>query len=78
MTHGRLRSKMDMLVEALDGQVTEHHRFLLKMHLDHIEFLADQIQNLDEEIQIRMVPFHVQSSLIQTIPGISNISRLQS
>jgi len=74
ITHGRLRSKMDLLVEALDGRVTGHHRFLLKMHLDHIEFLADQIQNLDEEIQIRMVPFHVQSSLIQTIPGISNIS----
>ncbi|MDF0594325.1 hypothetical protein P0O24_12120 [Methanotrichaceae archaeon M04Ac] len=43
MTHGRLRSKMDLLVEALDGRVTGHHRFLLKMHLDHIEFLADQI-----------------------------------
>lgn len=74
MTHCSLRSKMDMLVEAPDGRVTDHHRFLLRMHLDHTEFLAEQIQNLDEEIQIRMVPFHVQSSLIQTTPGISNIS----
>jgi len=48
MTSGKLRSKVDQLVEALDGKVTEHHRFLLKMHLEHVEFLAQQVQKLDE------------------------------
>lgn len=74
MTNGSLRKKVDQLVEALDGRVTEHHRFLLKMHLENIEFLAKQVQKLDEEIQKRMVPFHFEYRMIQTIPGISEVS----
>jgi transposase len=71
MVHGKLRNKIDQLVEALNGKLTDHHRFLLKHHLENIAFMAEQIQELDEEIAKRMIPFQRESNLIQTIPGIS-------
>jgi len=72
MVHGKLRSKIDQLVEALNGKLTDHHRFLLKIHLENIAFMAEQIQELDEEIQKRMIPFQKEAKLIQTIPGINS------
>jgi predicted RNA-binding protein with EMAP domain len=57
MVYGKFRSKTDQLVEALNGKLTYHHRFLLKHHLENIAFMAEQIQELDEEIQERMIPF---------------------
>jgi transposase len=74
MVHGKLRSKTDQLVEALNGKLTYHHRFLLKHHLENIAFMAEQIQELEKEIQERMIPFQKESNLIQTIPGISVIT----
>ena len=44
MAKGKLKKKVDQLVEALNGNVTDHHRFLLKQHLGHIDFLAERIQ----------------------------------
>jgi transposase len=70
MVYEKLRSKTDQLVEALTGKLTHHHRFLLKHHLENIAFMAEQIQELDEEIRRRMIPFQKESNLIQTIPGI--------
>ena len=74
MVYGKLRSKTDQLVEALNGKLTSHHRFLLKFHLENIAFMAEQIQELEKEIQERMIPFQKESNLIQTIPGISVIT----
>ena len=74
MAHGKLKSKVPQLVEALNGRVTEHHRFLLRFHLDNIAFQLDQIQELDEEIQRHMVPFQKENYLIKTLPGISKTS----
>ena len=31
MTKGKLRNKIGLLIKAMDGRVTDHHRFLLKM-----------------------------------------------
>lgn len=74
MAKGKLKKKVDLLSEALNGNITEHHRFLLRMHLDNIEFHAKQIKRLDGEIQRRMTPFERESWLMQTIPGISETS----
>ncbi len=71
MARGKLKSKVDQLAEALNGKVTDHHRFLLKLHLNNIAFLAEQIQEIDEQIQKCMIPFRKEKTLIQTIPGIS-------
>lgn len=71
MARGKLKNKVDQLVEALNGKVTDHHRFLLRLHLNNIAFLAEQVQEIDEEIQKAMIPFQEENTLVQTIPGIS-------
>ncbi|HWQ18820.1 MAG TPA: IS110 family transposase [Methanotrichaceae archaeon] len=74
MAKGKLKKKVDRLVEALNGKVTEHHRFLISFHLNNIAFQVDQVQVLDIEIQRHMIPFQNEDDLIQTIPGISKAS----
>ena len=47
---GRMRSKKQALGKALTGRVTEHHRFLLRLHLDQFDQLEKLIERLDERI----------------------------
>ena len=74
LAKGKLKKKVDLLEKALNGKLTEHHRFLLRMHLENIDHTAKQIKKIDEEIQRKMVPFQKESKLIQTIPGISEVN----
>jgi transposase len=74
MAKGKLKKKVDLLEKALNGKITDHHRFLLAMHLENIDHLAKQIKKMDEEIERKMVPFQKESKLIQTIPGISDVN----
>jgi transposase len=53
---GRLRAKMPQLREALRGRVTPHHRFLLRLHLDHLASLDGLLQRLTERIQELLFP----------------------
>ena len=50
LAHGRLRSKIPLLEQALTGLVRDHHRRLLVLHLAHIDFLDEQIDTLNAEI----------------------------
>jgi transposase len=74
MAKGKLKKKVPLLEKALDGKITGHHKFLLRMHLQNIQYFAKQIESLDTEIQRKMAPFQKESNLMQTIPGISEVS----
>jgi transposase len=54
LARGRLRDKLPPLCKALTGRVTEHHRFLLGMHLDHLTHLETLIGRLDQRIDKEM------------------------
>jgi transposase len=58
LARGRLRDKLPQLRKALQGQVTEHHRFLLGMHLDHLAHLEALIGRLEQRIDSAMRPGH--------------------
>ncbi len=47
---GRLREKIPRLREALRGLVNEHHRFLLRLHLDQLDGLDALIGRIGERI----------------------------
>ena len=70
MTKGKLMKKIGLLIKALDGKVTDHHRFLLKMHFEHIDTISSQIVLLDEEIYQKLEIHNKEFELIQTVPGI--------
>jgi transposase len=74
MAKGKLKNKVNQLVEALNGNVSDHHRFLLKLHFENIEHLSKQIGKLDVEIQERLVPYEDEFKIIQTVTGIKEIS----
>ena len=67
----RLREKIPALRLALQGRVTDHHRFLLRMHLDHVTHLEELIGRLGDRIEEARAPFAPAQERLQTIPGIS-------
>jgi transposase len=67
----RLREKIPQLRLALQGRVTEHHRFLLRLHLDHITQMEELIGRLSRRIEEALAPFAPAVERLQTIPGIS-------
>lgn len=68
----RLREKIDELNRALNGQVREHHRLLLKLHLEHIDELNVKINLLSEEIERLLIPFDQIEAIerLDAIPGV--------
>lgn len=81
----RLRGKIPQLQVALEGRVNEHHRFLLRMHYNHLLHLEEMIAQLeariDEVLQTaelnaasegdEVLPFPEAVALLTTIPGVS-------
>jgi transposase len=47
----RMRKKIPQLREALTGKVTDHHRFMLRQLLDHVQYLERQIDQYDRRIE---------------------------
>jgi transposase len=67
----RLREKIPQLELALRGRVTEHHRFLLRLHLDHVTQLEELLGRLNVRIEEALAPFAEAATRLQTIPGVS-------
>jgi transposase len=54
--------------------VTDHHRFLLGLHLQHIDALDTAISAIDREVDVHVEPFRAAVLLLTTIPGVSELS----
>jgi transposase len=70
---GRLRSKRDALMLALDGIMGAHQRFLLAEQLRHVDELEARVDRLSEEIARRMRPAEAQLAALDRIPGVGRI-----
>ena len=57
LAKGVLRKKIPQLREALRGRFSEHHATMLRVTLDHVDYLERAIAALDGEIDRVMVPF---------------------
>src|SRR5262249_34262773 len=67
----RLRKKIPQLQEALFGEIQEHHRFLLGMLMEQVEFLEKQIDKIGARIQEVLSPAFAEAvELLDTIPGL--------
>jgi transposase len=54
LAKGRLRSKRAELAQALQGELSAHHRVLIRQHLAQLDFLAAQIAELTNEIAAQL------------------------
>ncbi len=70
LAKGKLKKKLPALLKALDGRVRDHHRFLLKQLLAHIDFIDSQIQQCSREIEQRMTGLTEEVDRLSTIPGV--------
>ena len=66
----RLRKKMAQLERALEGRVTDHHRFLLGMQLERVEQVERDIAKLDQRINAQLAPYQEQLARLMQIPGV--------
>ena len=66
----RLRAKISALRLALEGRVTEHHRFLLRTLLDHVAHLETVIGQYSARIGSVLSPFEEAVDRLKTIPGV--------
>lgn len=67
---GRLRSKVPDLVKSLNGKMQKHDTQMLKMVLDHLAFLNEQLAELDQTILEKCKPYQQEIKLLDTIPGV--------
>jgi len=67
-----LKASRATLVEALQGRVTDHHRFLLDQHLKMIQSLEQRIAAFTSRIEAVLEPFREAAERLTTIPGISD------
>jgi len=71
---GRLKAKKAEIEASLDGTLSSRHLFLLKCIQDHIRYLEQELNQIDMTLFEAMRPYQKQWELLQTIPGISQIS----
>ena len=70
----QLRSKIPQLQLALQGHVTDHHRFVLKQLMDHLLYLEEQIEEFTKRIEQVSRPFEQAIELLCQLPGYSRRS----
>jgi transposase len=71
LAKGRLRSKRDLLAQALDGRVKPHHRFVLTEWLCQIDSLDETIARFAAQIPAVYGSFEGAVGLLDTIPGVA-------
>ena len=81
----RLKAAREELEAALHGRLTDHHRFLLKLHLVQYDALNLALEAVDHQIDAAIAkldaeagpgqpPFRALIALLCTIPGVSALS----
>jgi transposase len=74
LAHRRIKATPSELEAALRGRVTAHHRFMLRLHLDHMTALDEAIARIDKEVEANVEPFRTAIQILSTAPGISQLS----
>ncbi|MBM6619201.1 IS110 family transposase [Bacillus suaedaesalsae] len=66
-----MKKKKEELELALKGYIHSHQRLMLRTILKHIDFLTEQIEMLDSEVQERMQSYQEDIERLDSIPGIA-------
>jgi transposase len=74
LAHRRIKASPAELEAALRGRVTEHHRFMLRLLLQHIDAIDSAITRIDQEVDGKVEPFRTAIQIVSTIPGVGELS----
>jgi transposase len=70
LAKGRLRKKIPLLRQALEGRFEPLHALLVSSILAHLDFLDEQIERLSEAIEEQLRPFEPAVRLLRSVDGI--------
>ena len=70
LAKGRLRSKIAELEAALAGRIREHHRFMWREVLYHLDELNVRLATLDAQIRQLTAPYESLIARLDAIPGV--------
>jgi transposase len=74
LAKGTLRNKIPQLQLALEGRITDHHRFMLRQWLDALDFVDRKITVLERQIQAKSRPFEATVQMWMQVPGLRYIN----
>lgn len=74
LAHRKIKASQEELRQALHGRVTDHHRFLLQLHLRQVDGLGVLIAEIDQEVDAHLVPFRTAVTQLITVPGVKALS----
>ncbi len=70
----RLKAPRETLLLAAQGHITDHHRFLLRTHLEQIDATDGSIKQLDSKIEELTAPFADAVERLEAMPGVSALA----
>jgi len=71
---GKLKKKIPQLRLAMQGKVTEHHRFQLRILMEHLDFLESLIAEVSKRVDATITPYAEDLERLTTIPGLDKRS----
>ena len=76
MAKGALRRKHPELTKALQGHWQDHHTFMLRSLLNHLQFLDDQMDAFSARIEVCLRPFLTSEQIkrLDEIPGVNRLT----
>jgi transposase len=74
LVHRRVKAEPGRLRAALTGRLTDHHRFLLRLHLRQTDAIDAALAEIDAEVERDLGPFRDAVRLLRSIPGVSDLS----
>ena len=70
LARGKLRNKIPLLRQALEGRFVSRHRLIVEKILAKLDFLDETIEDLSAEIDRLIAPFAAEVDLLDTITGV--------
>ena len=70
LARGRMRSKIPDLEAALSGSIRQHHRFMWREVLYHLDELNERLTTLDTQIRQLTAPYERIIQQLDAIPGV--------
>lgn len=70
LANDKVKASRAELTAALPGQLTAHHRFMLKLHLSQIEGLDAAVRDVEARLGEALVPFRAALNHLITMPGV--------
>jgi transposase len=73
----KAKRKIPEIIQALEGhRMSDHHRQMIRYSLKHLEFLEEQIEEIDRAVASKIIEsgYEKEWQLLQTLPGVKDRS----